>query len=196
MKNAVNKAILTGFLAFSGLSACFTQNTPDVSTQQNSVDSTFAQNFKHQATIWCTQRLNAEQFSPTLAFINVVKDKRLKGFGVQTLVATKPFNIGTENPIIPKVGVGPHWGNKDANINAIAMFNTNSGFEGLKFLGNKNITDKFAVRGIADFSDEGKFQQASVNFIDKITKNLHLTAGGGMTKDVDVTIDVGMQYVF
>jgi hypothetical protein len=190
MRN-LKKVFITAVLAAFSILPSFGQNTPAPAEEKPKT------HFVHKGMIWAQHAVDFNTADPTLAFVNVFKDKRHKGFGVQTLVATKPLHIGTDKPVTPVLGIGPHWGKRGGNINALATFNPKQGqHSGYLLLMNKRLSEIFSARSITAFGTDFGFKKTEAHLVAKLANKFLVNGGAEVNAAGDITPRVGVAYTY
>lgn len=186
---------LTGALTLATLYSGFSQTvekTPPTPDKEKG-------DFVHKGLLWGMTTANLDD-DPNINLIaaNVLKHKKAKGFGVMSLIASQPSNLGKSGkPVIPMAALLLHWGNQKGNVNAgpITKFKSSRMIDGYRILTNLNGSP-IGLRMIADFNHQAKFINLGVFGRYKIGSNIEATAGVNSAASGSKSIQGGVSLSF
>lgn len=149
-------------------------------------------NFIYKNIVWGFTNTEFSKPDITLLSVNILKHKKMAGFGVMGLLVTKPLHLGQDNK--PVIGLGSlltHWGNKDMNINfgPTAKFNGRPLIDGFKTIANLNPAGDSRVGGRIIW-DLDRTLSRTMNFAAyiryKMTKDIEATLGSNTNGDIQL----------
>lgn len=144
--------------------------------------------------VWNLKSMDVSQNDLTSVFVNVVKHKKLKGFGIMTNVVTKPFNIGVDGKfVVPLAAPLIHYGNKKANVNVGPVFKNNgvSGVNGYRVIGNLS-EGRVSVRSVVDMNTDLTLGNLGLHGVYQLNKHIDATLGVNSAPQGTTSIQVGM----
>jgi len=193
MNHLSRKFMMTTMIALGSLSTSFgqTQNEPKPNTKKSS--------FVYKGMVWGLIDTKLNQPSVNLISANVLKHKKLNGFGVMGLVVTKPLDIGKgEKPTIPLGSLLIHWGNPNMNFNfgPTTKFNGGPIIDGFKGIANLNGQNGGKVGGRIIW-DTDKNPKHTMNLAAhiryQVTKKMEATLGSNTNGNIQVGMSINIK---
>lgn len=191
MKN-LKRVLMATLLMSATLIPGYAQNT-DIPERDENTDK---KPLIHKGMIWAQKSMNFKNPDLTALFVNVVKHPNWKGFGLMSVVATRPLNIGTQRAFIPQTALFLNYGNAKNNINVgpVTQFDGGALVDRFRVIGNAG-GETIALRLIADF-DEQDLLNVGLHGIVHLSSAWDATLGVNSAPSGDQSINAGMALKF